>query len=301
MAHILVAGLINLETTLKVDAFPITYNPVQYPFFGVNTTVAGVGYNITRALTTLGDSVDLLSIIGKDAAADVVQNTLASHNIHATHVLPHIDRTAQSVILYDETGQRAIHTDLKDIQEQHYPLDLTDALLQQADLAVLCNINFSRPLLARAKALGIPIATDVHTIGQIDDDYNRDYMAAADILFQSHEQLPMTPDAWIRQIWEVYQTPVVVIGLGTDGALLGIRDSQTIAQVPAVQTRPVVNTVGAGDALFSAFVHTYAHTQDPHLALRKAVVFASYKIGMAGAAEGFLNAADLDEWLDRVN
>lgn len=298
--HLLIAGHINLETTLRVDAFPITYEPVRYPFFGVNTNVAGVGYNLAAALTTLGNTVDLLALVGADTTGDLVFSALDRQNIRSEYVLRAIQQTAQSVILYDADGQRAIYTDLKDIQDQAYPLDMAETALATADLAVICNINFSRPLLAHATAHKIPIATDVHAISDIKDDYNREYMAAAHILFQSHERLPVPPADWIRQIWEVYQTPIVVIGLGSAGALLGIHAEGTITQVPAVQTRPVVNTVGAGDSLFAAFLHTYAHTQDPHLALRKAVVFASYKIGVAGAAAGFLDAAGLDEWFNRV-
>ncbi len=32
MAQILVSGLINIETTLRVDGFPLPYAPVHYPF-----------------------------------------------------------------------------------------------------------------------------------------------------------------------------------------------------------------------------------------------------------------------------
>jgi ribokinase len=78
-----------------------------------------------------------------------------------------------------------------------------------------------------------------------------------------------------------------------------LRDG-SITHVPAVQTRPIVSTIGAGDALFSAFLHTYAATQDPYLSLRKAVVFASYKIGVAGAAGGFLPAPALDTLCGQV-
>jgi ribokinase len=44
--RILVSGLINLETTLRVEQFPLAYEPVRFPFFGVQTAVAGVGYNL---------------------------------------------------------------------------------------------------------------------------------------------------------------------------------------------------------------------------------------------------------------
>jgi ribokinase len=55
-----------------------------------------------------------------------------------------------------------------------------------------------------------------------------------------------------------------------------------------------VNTIGAGDALFSSFLHAYSRDGDPYEAIQKAVVFASYKIGETGAAEGFLKAQELD-------
>ena len=56
MNNILVSGLINIETTLKIDAFPIPYQPVRYPFFGINSTVSGVGFNVSKALTTLDEA-----------------------------------------------------------------------------------------------------------------------------------------------------------------------------------------------------------------------------------------------------
>ena len=148
VSDILVSGLINIEVTLRVDAFPITYTPVRYPFFGVDSTVSGVGYNVARALTALGDTVHLVSMVGQDLAADQVR--------------------------------RALDRD------------------------------------------GIP------------------------------------------------------------GDLI------------------VVNTIGAGDALFSAFIHFYNGSQDPYEALRKAIVFASYKIGEAGAAEGFLDQRGLEDLAEGV-
>lgn len=300
MACVLVAGLINIETTLRVSHFPIDYAPVRFPFFGINSTVSGVGYNVTRALATLGDDVTLLALTGQDTGDALTRDALACHGIAADHVLTCIKHTPQSVILYDPSGQRAIFTDLKDIQEQTYPVGRFQQALAQADLAVLCNINFTRPLLPLAKAAGVPIATDVHAISDIHDPYNRDYMQHADILFQSHERLPCAPEAWVRQLWQHYDAPIVVIGLGGEGALLGVRADDAIERVQALHIRPVVSTIGAGDALFSAFIHHYTATADPYLALRKAVVFAAYKIGEAGAADGFLNAADLDALYHRM-
>jgi ribokinase len=119
-------------------------------------------------------------------------------------------------------------------------------------------------------------------------------MAHADILFMSHERLPVAPEEWAAAVLARYGPAVVVVGLGAAGALLAVRGDGFQGRFAAVPTRPVANTIGAGDALFSAFVHFYHRTADPYQALRRALVFASYKIGESGAASGFLTAPQLD-------
>ncbi|PJF28750.1 MAG: carbohydrate kinase family protein [Phototrophicales bacterium] len=300
MARFLVAGLINIETTLKVDGFPIEYTPVQYPFFGVNSTVSGVGYNLSKALTTLGDAVDLLSLIGDDDAEKLIRANLKRLYIADKYVQSTLKNTPQSVILYDAGGKRAIFTDLKDIQDQPYPLAIAEHVVNMCDMAVICNINFSRPMLEIAKQKNKLIATDVHAISQIDDPYNRDYMASATILFQSHERLPVSPETWAKWMYEAYGTPIIVIGLGADGALLAVHDDHFVERISTVYTRPVVNTIGAGDALFSAFIHEYAQTHDVYHSMRSAMVFASYKIGGIGGADGFLTGDELKSRVKQI-
>lgn len=293
MSKILISGLINLETTLRVDGFPVEYEPVRYPFFGVDSTASGVGYNIAKALTMLGNETRLLSIIGEDAAGTLVRQALAADGIPGEFVIPGMAHTAQSVILYDPGGRRQIHVDLKEVQEQVYPDALFERAAQGCDLAVLCNINFSRPFLQKARQMGMTVATDVHAIADLDDPYNRDFMAAADILFMSDERMPCPPEERARRAMNRYGAEIVVIGLGAAGALLGVRSDNSVERIPPARTRPVVNTIGAGDALFSCFLHFYRKTRDPYDAIRKAVVFASYKIGESGAAQGFLTEAEL--------
>ena len=294
MSRILVSGLTNLETTLRIDGFPIPYQPVSFPFFGVRSSVSGVGFNVAKALTCLGDQVQFLTMIAGDAPGKLVLDALENAGIATEFAERTLQETAQSVITYDGSGRRAIHLDLKDIQEKLYPLERFCQALQSASLAVLCNINFSRPFLDIAREERVPIATDVHAISNLQDPYNQDFMAAADILFLSHENLPIPPEEWLRKLWDRYSARIVVIGLGEEGALLGERDGRQITRFHSVITRPIVNTIGAGDALFSAFVHFFHHTGDAYTSLKKAILFASYKIGERGAADGFLDEAGVE-------
>ncbi|WP_172198014.1 carbohydrate kinase family protein [Niveibacterium sp. COAC-50] len=294
MARVAVAGLYTLETNLRIEGFPLPYYPVTYPFHGITQAHAGVGLNVGVALAGLDHEVRLATLIGQDEPGDNLLAALPRFGLDGGHVARIASATSQSVILVAPDGNRQIHCDLKDLQENHYPQDKVDSLLADAALAVVCNINFARPLLAAARERGIPIATDVHALSNFDDAYNRDFMAAADILFLSHEQLPCAPQEAIAALRARFDPRVLVVGLGAGGALLSERGADAL-HVPAIAPRGVVNTIGAGDALFSAFVdQTLRGTRAP-LALRNAALFAGTKISESGATCGLMNAARFAE------
>lgn len=292
---LLVSGLLNVETTVAVRGFPINYYPIDYPFFGIQTAVSGVGFNVAKALKTLGDDVTLLSFLGPDAEGDRVLGALREAGIPTEGLRRDLRSTPVSTVLYDPEGRRQIYCDLKDVQDQTLdPAALLPALTG-CDLAALCNINFNRQLIRTARQLGVTTATDVHVLGSLTDEYNRDFMENADILFLSDEALPCDPADFIRQIRDRYRSRIIVMGMGARGAMLLEREADRPIRIPAWSEARIVNTVGAGDALFSAFLHFYAKGLDPEAVLRRAVVFAGVKIGTNGAGRGFCTAEVLEE------
>lgn len=289
MARIAVAGLYTLETNLHIEGFPLNYYPVTYPFHGITQAHAGVGLNVAVALAGLGHEVRFASLIGQDEPGQHMLDALPSFGLDGRFVARSASATSQSVILVAPDGNRQIHCDLKDLQQSAYPPDQTEALLADARIAVICNINFARPLLAAAQARGVPIATDVHALGDFDDAYNRDFMAASEILFLSHERLPCAPQQAIEALRARFDPRIIVIGLGAAGALLAEREQPT-QHIGAIAPRGVANTIGAGDALFSAFVDQLSRGQAAATALRRACLFAGWKVGESGATHGLLKA-----------
>lgn len=284
--HILVSGLLNTETTTAVRGFPIHYYPIDYAFFGVNTAVSGVAFNLSKALVTLGDTVRLTSMTGCDFAAGYIRDSLENLGIGTGYVQPKLRQTPSSVVLYDPQGKRQIYCDLKDIQDT--PYEFSPAVLEGVDLVAACNINFNRPLLHLAKAAGKIIATDVHVLSDIHDEYNREFMEHADILFLSDEAVGENYRDFLCQLASAYPCRIIVMGRGAQGAALYQRETGEILELPAASAGTVVNTVGAGDALFSSFLHFYAKGTAPADALRRAQIFAAYKITVNGAAQGFV-------------
>ena len=296
---ILVSGLLNIETTAAVRGFPIPYYPIDYPFFGVKSAVSGVGYNIAKALHTLSDEVDLYSYIGNDDEGDRVMTQLSREGIAAGGVIRALKSTPTSVVLYDPDGRRQIYCDLKDIQE--HLLDPSCVSFDGCAVAAVCNINFNRGLIKAAHSGGILTATDVHVLSDIEDNYNRDFMENAGILFLSDENLPCPPERFIRQLYDRYHNRVIVIGMGGRGAMLLDGADGKVTHLGACQDIKVVNTVGAGDALFAGFLHYTAKGLSPIDALMRAQVFAAVKIGVSGASSGFCTEAEAEAQLPSIN
>lgn len=292
---ILVSGLVNTETTTAVRGFPIQYYPIDYAFFGVNTAVSGVAFNIAKALVTLGNTVRLTAMTGCDFAGDYIRSALQNAGIGTEYLQKNLAQTPNSVVLFDPDGRRQIYCDLKDIQETMYNFDAS--VLTDMDVVVACNINFNRPLLRQAKAAGKRIATDVHVLSDIFDPYNREFMEYADILFLSDENVGDHWREFMLELAGVYRNEMIVMGRGAKGAAIYLRETGELYEMPAAHVGAVVNTVGAGDALFSGFLHFYAKGFSPLDALERAQVFASFKIAVSGASQGYVTEEIVENWI----
>lgn len=301
MARVLVAGMINVETNLRIEGFPLGYHPVTYPFHGVTTNVSGAAWNVGKALAGLGHDVRFVSLVGDDALAELVRRDVRGAGVDDGFVLTVPGATCQSVILVDPDGRRQVHTDLKDLQESTtvYPADTLAEAMDGCDVAVVGNMNMCRDILRRVREEGIPTAIDVHVLHDLHDAYDREFLAGADTLMVSDEGLDgRDPRDYLRAIQETYPAATtVILGRGADGATVRHRrgDDVEIHDVAAVAPRGVVNTVGAGDALLSGYVHAVLGGASPRDALVVATTFAGWKVGVSGASTGLTDAKHLAE------
>ncbi len=297
---ILVAGLINIETTLKVEGFPIGYNPVEYNFFGIDTTVSSVGISIPKALNTLGEDTKVISYIGNDISGDIVEKEFDNYGWDKDYLIKELDGTPQSIVLFDGNGKRKIFLDLKNIQDKTIEINKVESLIDGSELVVICNNNFTRSMLKVAKEKNKIIATDVHVLSDVHDEYNKEFLQYADILFLSNENIPYDTKQFICDLKDTYNSKIIVIGLGSEGAMMYVREEDSLYKMDSVKTRDIVNTVGAGDALFSSFVYFYLKGVQPLECLKKAQVFASYKIGENGASNGFISEEKVNALYDTI-
>ena len=291
MKKVLVSGLANIETNVKVGKFPIDYFPICYPSFGVNSNIGGVGYNLAKSFSTLAEDVSLISLLGNDLTAQIILDTLQQDSIKTENIRQVLKGTPSSVVLHSDDGKRQIYSDLKDIQDAQFPFHTVD--ISKYDLIVACNVNFNRPLLRLAREANKLIATDVHVLRSVHDDYNKEFMSNATILFLSDEGIQGQQIGFVLQLKDLYPNlSIIVVGLGKNGALLYERRHDKLYSLSAVYNKNVVNTIGAGDALFSSFLHFYLKNDDALYSLKLAEVFASRKISYNGASNGFYSESE---------
>ena len=87
----------------------------------------------------------------------------------------------------------------------------------------------------------------------------------------------------------------MVIVLGKEGALMYERAQNKMYRLGAALVGEVVNTIGAGDALFSSFINYYLKGYPAVEALKRAEIFAALNIRHNGAAVGFSSEEVVEE------
>lgn len=249
-----------------------------------------MGFNVAHALTRLGAGTRLLAFVGDDPAGQVVRETARGAGI-CLHPMP-APATPLSLVLTAPDGARQIYRDLKGLIGQAAPIPVFRDALAESRVAVLTNVAWTRDLLPLARAAGVPVVSDLQATPGPGHPYDLPYLADADVIFLSGANLELPLEDTLRAYRAACDPEIIVIALGADGALLSERGRAPWHQ-PAVPTRPVVSTNGAGDALLAAFVRAYFGGLEAREALRLGCTFASWKCGESGGAAGHLTRTEL--------
>ena len=121
------------------------------------------------------------------------------------------------------------------------------------------------------------------------------------ILFLSNEAIKGREAEFLKEIYERYKNDIIVCGCGEEGALMYIGKMDKFYYEKAVAPLGVTSTLGAGDALFSAFAHFYKKGYILEKCLRFAVLFAGIKIHYAGGSNGFISEKELLDFIEQNN
>lgn len=295
---IFISGLSNVETTLAVRGFPVTYYPIDYPFFGIKTAVAGSGYRTALTAVSLGDEVEFMTLVGDDFHGGLIRGALSDAGITDKYVYSTLKNSVESVVLQEVPfGRRQVYCDLKDAQEITVDAGAIRDAIADADMCALLNVNFSRVFIPIAKSLGKPIATHVQALSDVNDAFNAEFIESADILFLSDEGISKSREDFMAALKRRTCAQVIVMAAGEDGVLYCERGGE-IKKLKAVADADAL-TAGAGAALFAGFLHYYGR-YDCTEALKRAEVCAAVKMSGNSQAGAYPTEAEIEKKLAEV-
>lgn len=297
MSKFMVAGFVQMETIVRVEELPVPYKQFESVPDLVNSGIGGAGFNEAMALKWLGNEVDFMSMVARNMSRHQIEAYLKTYEVDLStdYVLPTLDGMPTSVILYCR-GKKQTFEDVKDIRHVEYDYEILERQIQDKDMVLMSNCNFCRPIIGLAKKYEKPVAINVRSMRAEKIANKEDFLAAADILYISDDDLEQDHYDCIKECREKYDPEIIIIGIGERGVILYNKADNSQIEYKPVKTTEVVNTIGAGNALFSSFLHYYVKTKDAKEAIKNALLFASYKIGFVGTSNGFMTEEQIAQW-----
>jgi ribokinase len=294
----MVAGFVQFETIVKVDELPLPYKGFKSIPDIINSDVGGAGFNEAMALKWLGNDVDFMSMVARNMSRRQIEAQLMRNDVRMSteFVLPMLDGMPTTVILYSKDGQKQIFEDVKDIRSKEYDLEIAEQRIQDKDMVLISSCNFCRPLIGLAQKYNKPLAVNMRSMKAEKIAYKEDFLEGADIIYISDDDIETQPYELLKSCSSKYKAKIIIMGLGNKGAILYTKEDGSFIEYKPVKTNEIVNTVGAGNALFSSFLHYYLKTGNPKEAIKNALLFASYKIGFVGTSNGFMTEEQIEQW-----
>lgn len=296
MSRIVIAGITQIESIVKVAEIPVAYAPFTPAPDTIFTAPGGDAFNMSLAMSWLGDKVEFMTVVGKDQNLGIFNPPNREVTLSTNYVLPIMRETPMEVLLFDRTRKQQVFEDLKDIRDAQYDMELARPRIEDADLVVLSNANFCRPFIDLAKKKGKKIAVKIHHFDYEKEVYNEDFLKNAEILYFSDNTIDTDPFDFVREMADKYEPETIMLGQGEKGLILYDRERNTNVHYNPVTAGQVVNTAGAGNATFACFLHYYLKNGDTVEAVKKALMFSANKVGYIGTSNGFMTEDQLEQW-----
>lgn len=305
MKPIVILGIFVADTAYRAERQPKMGETILGTSFVLGP--GGKGSNQSVAAAMAGGKTHFITRLGKDAFAEIARSTWAKAGVH-----PEVTEDAESytgaayIFIENATGNNAIivapgaagRVSVEDVEARR-------ALIESAGVFVT---QLEQPIAAARRALEIARAAKVLTIlnpapaAPLDDAM----LTLCDVVTPNESEaealtgLPVTTVAEAERAADALLAKgvgAVVITLGDKGALY--RDHTRSVHVPVMNSGPVVETTGAGDAFNGAFAVALSEGMDVVDAVRFGCATAGISVTRPGTAPSMPSRAEIDARLAR--
>jgi sugar/nucleoside kinase (ribokinase family) len=251
--EVVVMGAAGIDTSIFLYGADIDFS-VEANFSENIDYVGGAGAYSARGFAQLGRRTGYIGYIGDDHngrfiaeefARDKIESLFFTDPKGSRHSVNFMYRDGRRKNFYDGKGSMLVQPDLEKCR----------TLLAQTKLVHLSIENWVRYVLPLARELDLTISCDLQDIVSPDDEYRRDFVEYADILFFSAANFP-DPSVLIHRFLETKPERIVIVGMGSRGCALGTKEGILFFE-PVQLEDPVIDSNGAGDGLAVGFLSSY--------------------------------------------
>ena len=288
MSSVIVVGSANVDQVFRVERIPSPGETVLST--GFSTARGGKGQNQAVAAARAGAPTAFIAALGDDAFGSDTRAGLIDDGVDVTGVRSLDAATGTALIAVDSVGENTIIVEaganrlLVDLQSAD-----AAAIAASSVLAMQLEIPLETVIAAAriARAGGTTVMLNAAPIR----DLPAELLSSLDILVvNEHEASHLAGERDWRELTE--QVPVVVVTLGSEGALLLRRGSDEVrVAAPSVHA---VDATGAGDTFCGAFAAGLAEDMELEQALLFAVTAASLSVQSYGAVPSIPLRAQID-------
>lgn len=292
-----------------VDSLAFCHQPLQM-------MLGGNGAISAYVLARLGATVNLGSVVGRDAAGELLLGWLTAAGVAVTSVCQHPTAATSTTTVISDQAQNRLAVHHAGASHAYAPPDLSPALLTNATALLIASYTlFLRwrsqgfaELLQRAQAQGVMTALDIGpAIGEPVTLREIAFLLPyVDYFICNGHELSVCTNgdasddglaAGMRQVLAA-GAGCVVIKRGAAGALLQRQVDAVAHAVPSFQIE-AQGTVGAGDAFNAGFLYALGQGQALDAAVRFANGAAALVVASARGALGAPLLAEVQELLRR--
>lgn len=313
----------------------IVFGEALVDLFRNDAVVGGAPFNVARHLAGFGKSPLFISAIGKDNAADLIQQEMSRFDLscsglqiltnqrtgvvqvhenaqgHQFEIMPDcaydaIETSAAltSIEAFTQKNQQAImfyHGTLALRNAESYKTfeAVSKVLNQEANANIYLDINWRAGHVDQAVAM--QCLRNANII-KVSIEELQMVLAWFKVLIACEEQLPKTKDIErpIQHLMAQMKAHLLLVTYGDLGSAAFNREGQCLASAPVTECLKVVDTVGAGDAFSSVMLLALTQHWPMGLALQRANQFAADICAIRGATPADLSFYQkyLNAWKD---
>lgn len=280
---------VDIVGTVKSELRRGTSNPGQ-----VHVSYGGVARNVAENLARLGQSVSLITVIGKDDTGDRLMQDLIGAGVEVSAVLRSSKHaTGSYMAIIDANGELQYALDDMRVLNELTPAFLRDhsELFKQASLLFMdANVPTKtfRTALSLARQAKLPVCADPTSL--VLADRLRTFLPRFFLITPNSAEAARLcdPPQQIESREEALHAAKCLVGQGVEIAIITMAElgvcyatTETSGHISAIRT-DIIDPTGVGDALTATVIYALLNNIQLDDAVRLAVSAASLKLRHKG-------------------